>query len=174
MEYFAETSGIGALGLNVQSFLFQLISFVIVLVLLRLFVIKRVVATLEARRKATEESLQQATATEAKMRETEEKISKMLGDARVQADDIVAGGHKQSADIVEAAETKAAQRAAHIVAEAEAQLKQEVAKARDELKAETMQLVGLATSTVLKEKLDARKDNDLINDALAAARSKTQ
>ncbi len=173
MIFFAEsTGGLSALGLNWQSFLFQLISFVIVLVILRVFVFKKIVATLDARRSAVENSVRHATETEEKLRKAEDKIMSMLDDARKQADDIIVAGHKQSALVVEAAEQKAAERADHIVAEAKNQLQQDVAKARDDLKAETMNLVSLATAKIIKEKLDAKKDNDLVNDALATAKGR--
>ena len=173
MIYFAEsTGGLSALGLNWQSFLFQLISFVIVLVILRLFVFKKIVATLEARRSSVEDSLKHATQTEEKLRKTESKIADMLDDARKQADGIVTAGHKQSAGILEAAEEKAVARAQHIVVEAKNQLQQEVTKAREELKLETMSLVSLATAKIIKEKLDPKKDNELMNDALAEAKGR--
>jgi F0F1-type ATP synthase membrane subunit b/b' len=50
---FAESSsgGISSLGLNVKSFVFQLITFLIVLAILRRWVFPKLVATLEERRK---------------------------------------------------------------------------------------------------------------------------
>ena len=57
---FAESSGISSLGINLKGFLFQLITFVIVLLILRRYVFPKLVATLEARRSALEQSLAQA------------------------------------------------------------------------------------------------------------------
>ncbi len=164
--------GLSALGLNVQAFLFQLISFVIVLVILRTFVFGKLVATLEARRKAVEDSLQHAAETEAKMKSAEQNIAKMLVQARADADEVVAVSHKEAAQMLQAAEDKAAKRAEHIVTEAKAQMDIELDKARDSLKAETAQLVALAAGKVLGEKLDAQKDEKLIAAALSSAKER--
>lgn len=168
----AETGGLSALGLNVQSFLFQLITFVIVLVILRQFVFKRLVKTLEDRRTTLEASLTQAAETEDKLKKTEEKIAGMLAEARGQADEVVAASHKEALKMVEDAETKANKRAEQIVADAKTQMDGEVRKAREALKAETAHLVALATERIIGEKLDPKKDEALITAALTNAKER--
>src|SRR5690554_2452894 len=80
--------GLAALGLDWQAFLFQLISFTIVFLLLRQFVFKKVIAVLEDRRKTVEDSIKHAAETEAKLKTAEDKIAKIIRDARVQADEV--------------------------------------------------------------------------------------
>ena len=164
-----QAGGLGALGLNLQSFLFQLITFVIVMLLLRTFVFKKLIATLEERRLTVENSLQQASDTEAEVKKTEARIAEMLKEARAQADDAIATGHKEAAALAEATEAKARQKAEHIVSEARAQMDVELTKAREALKAETAQLVAQATEHIIKEKLDSAKDERLISDAIKKA-----
>lgn len=166
----ANAGGLSALGLNVPSFLAQLATFVIVLLILRQFVFKKLVKTLEDRRVTVEKSITHAAEVETKLKKAQETIGEMLAEGRKQADDIIAAGHKEAAQMVEEAETKAAKRAEHIVAEAKSQMDVELAKARDTLKAETAQLVALATQHIIGEKLDAKKDEALIAKALAAAK----
>lgn len=161
--------GIAALGLNVQGFLFQLITFVIVLLILRKFVFGKLVATLEARQKAVEDSLKNAAETEEKLAKAEKTIAGMLSQARKEADALVSAGHKEAAQMVEAAEQKAVTRAEHIVKEAKASMDVEVAKAREALKKETATLVAAATAHVIGEKLDPAKDAKLIDAALTKA-----
>lgn len=164
--------GIAALGLNWQSFLFQLITFVIVLLILRQFVFKKLIKTLDERRVAVESSLKHAEEAEGKLKKSEETIAGLLADGRKQADEVVAAAHKEAAQMVEEAEAKAAKRAEHIVTEAKAQMDIEVAKVRETLKTETVQLVAAATGQIIKEKLDPKKDAGLIADALKAAQGK--
>jgi F-type H+-transporting ATPase subunit b len=164
-----QAGGISALGLNVQSFVFQLITFVAVLWLLRKFVYGRLVDTLEARRKAVEDSLDKATAAAKELEETEAKVGKMLDEARTEAADIVALAHKEATTMVEEAEAKAAKKAEHMVAQAEARLKQDIEAARVELRHETASLVAAATEKVLKQKVDSKADKDLIASALKEA-----
>jgi F-type H+-transporting ATPase subunit b len=161
--------GIAALGLDWKAFLFQLISFVIVLFILRKFVFGKLVATLEARQKAVDDSLKNAAETEEKLKSAEKTIAGMLSDARRESEELVAAGHKEAAQMVEAAESKAAKRAEHIVAEAKASMDVELGKAREALKKETALLVASATEQIIGEKLDATKDAKLIDAALAKA-----
>lgn len=161
--------GLSALGLNVQSFLFQLITFVIVLLILRKFVFGRLVATLEARRKAVEASLKNAETTADELKKTEAHVAQMMKQARAQADDIVAVAHKEAAALVEEAETKARKRADHIVSEASAQLEQDAKRVRQQIRQETVQLVAAATEKLLGEKIDAKRDSALIERALKEA-----
>lgn len=162
--------GLSALGLNWQSFLFQLITFVIVLLILRKFVFGKLVATLDSRQKAVEDSIKNAQETEEKLKNAEKTIAGMLTEARKQADDIVATGHKEAAKMVEDAEAKAAAQAEHIVTEAKSQMDVELAKAREALKKDTVRLVAQATEQIIQEKLDPAKDAKLIESALKGAR----
>jgi len=161
--------GIAALGLDWKAFLFQLITFVIVLLILRKFVFGKLVATLSARQKAVEDSLKHAAEIEEKLKSAEKTVAGMLTDARKEADEVVSASHKEAAQMLETAEAKSAKRAEHIVAEAKAQMDVEVAKARESLKKETAHLVASATELVIGEKLDANKDAKLIDAALTKA-----
>ncbi|HEX4662042.1 MAG TPA: F0F1 ATP synthase subunit B [Candidatus Saccharimonadales bacterium] len=153
-----------------QSFVFQLITFILVLVLLRMFVYKKLVATLESRRAAVEQSLDQAKESAAELEQSREKVAGLIKQARAEADDIVATGQKESAAILDAAREKAVTQAEHIVTEAQARIEAEVRKARTELKKETIQLVAMATEKIIGEKLDPKKDEQLITRALETAK----
>ncbi len=161
--------GISALGLNWKSFLFQLITFVIVLLILKKFVFGKLIAVLDARQKAVEDSLKNAAETEEKLKGAEKTIAKMLSDARKEADEVISSSQKEAAQAVEAAEQKAAKRAEHIVKEAKEQMNVELTKARAELKSETIKLVAVAAERIIGEKLDAAKDARLIDAAITNA-----
>lgn len=162
-------SGIAALGLDVKYFLFQLISFVIVLLVLRKWVFPKLVATLEERRQTVEKSLEQAKEAEASLNKAEKQITALIHEAQERAEGITDTAHKKSVEMIEAAETKANQRAQHIVTEAKAQMEADLRTARASLKQETAQLVAYATEKIIKEKVDAAKNGELINTALARA-----
>lgn len=165
----AAPSGIGALGLNVKYFLFQLISFVIILLILRRWVFPKLVATLEDRRLAVEQSLNQAKETEAAMRKAEKQVAAILHEAQTQASDIVDSAKKEATKTIEAAEGKAIKQAEHIISEAKAQMNSELSKARVALKQETTKLVALATEQIVQEKVDSAKNSQLISKAIASA-----
>jgi F-type H+-transporting ATPase subunit b len=174
ITYFAQeaaaSGGLGALGLNVQSFLFQLITFVLVLVLLRKFVYGKLIDTLESRRQAVVDSLKAAEQSAKDLEKTEEKVAALLDEARAEARGIVETAHKESGAMIEDAETKAGKKAEHIIASAEVRMEQEIAAARKALRSETAQLVALATEKVLGQKVDAKADAKLIETAIKEAK----
>jgi F-type H+-transporting ATPase subunit b len=165
---FAESSssGISSLGINGKAFLFNLITFVIVLMILRRWVFPKLVATLEARRKTLEDSLIQAKETEAALERAEAKAEELLAKARAEAD-VAAATAKQTADgIIAKAETEAGVRAERIVKEAEARLSQERDRLHQELRKELAALVVTTTEKVLHKKMDEKNDRQLIEDSL--------
>jgi F-type H+-transporting ATPase subunit b len=161
-----EAGGLSALGLDLKSFLFQLVTFVLLLLILRKWAFPVLVRTLEDRRIAVEKSIDQAKQTEAAMQNAEKQIAGMLAEARDEAQELVAAGHREAAKMVEEAEAKAAKRAEHIVKEAHASMEHELNQARKALKQETAQLVAEATGAILKEKVDAKKNAELISKSL--------
>jgi F-type H+-transporting ATPase subunit b len=172
MAYFGVTeaaeapSGIAALGINLQAFLFQLVAFLIVLWLLRKFAYGPLVKTLETRRQAVIDSLDDAKETADKLANAQKEIESKLNEARDQAKEIVDVAHKEAAVMVEDADQKAQKRADHIVKEARSQLDQDVLKARETLKKDATELVALATEKIIKEKLTSEKDQALIKETV--------
>lgn len=163
----AQAGGLAALGLDVKSFLFQLVTFVLLLLILRKWAFPVLVRTLEDRRKAVEKSIDQAKETEQAMKQAGVKIEQLLREARDEAEALVAAGNREAAKIIEDAESKAVKRAEHIVREASSHMDNELSKAREALKEETAQLVAAATGYIIKEKVDAKKNAGLVADALA-------
>ncbi len=163
----AETSGgIAALGINLQAFLFQLIAFVIVLVILKKYVFPKLVSTLEARRETLEESLVQAKKTEEALASAEKKASEIINQARIQADTSLSDAKKVASEVIASAELSAAERAKHIIKDAELSLADEREKLRSELKGELADLVASATEKVLEKKIDPKTDMQLIANAI--------
>lgn len=175
-QFAAETAaqesagGIAALGLNVQSFLFQLITFVLVLLLLRKYVYGKLVDTLEARRLAVIESLDSAKKAAQELEKTNEKTAEILQNAQKEAAEIVTLARTEAAGVVEEAENKAKKRAEHLIEQAESRLQQDITKARTELRKEMMNLVADATEKVLAEKIDDKTDKKLIERAVKEAK----
>jgi F-type H+-transporting ATPase subunit b len=163
---FAAASGIGAFNLNVKEFLFQLITFVLVLAILRRYALPKLVSTLDERRQTLETSLEQAKQTEETLAKAEAKAEEILGRARSQADEALAEAKKAASGRIAEAETKAAERAALIIKDAETRLGEEREKLRQELRGELAELVADATGRIIDEKLDAKRDMSLIERAI--------
>jgi F-type H+-transporting ATPase subunit b len=163
---FADSSGLGAFNLNLKDFIFQLITFVIVLLVLRKWVVPKLVQTLAARQATLEKGLKDAKATEEALARAEAKAEEIIAKARTAADEAMAEAKKTAANIIAGGETEASQRAALIVKEAEARLSDEREKLRLQLRKELADLVADATEKVVAEKLDDRHDRSLIESVI--------
>lgn len=161
---FGETTsgGISSLGLNLKAFLFQLTTFVIVLLILRRFVFPKFVATLENRRKVLEQSLIQAREIEERLREAEVKAASLLHRSREQADVAMADAQKQAKEIIAKAENASQETADRLLKETENQINQEYANLHQQLKKELVELVAQTTEKVVRIKLDDKNDRALI------------
>jgi F-type H+-transporting ATPase subunit b len=166
IQFADDSSGLSAFNLNVKDFIFQLITFVIVLLVLRKWVVPKLVATMDKRQETLEKSLRDAKATEEALAKAEAKAEDILSRARAQADDAIAQSKKAAACVVADAEEAAAKRANLIIKEAESRLSEERDKLRGELRAELADLVADATEKIIHEKLDAKQDMSLIERAI--------
>jgi len=155
-----------ALGINWQLFVEQGIGFLILVFVLGKFVYPTLVKAIEDRRTAIEAGLQEAKESQEALEKAEAKVADMIEQARHDADDLLARSHQEAATMVADAEGKAKQRAEQIVKDARAQLDTDVVKARQMLKQETVKLVATATEQIIGEKLDERKDDQLVKKAL--------
>lgn len=162
------SSGFGAFNINLKSFIFQLITFVLVLVVFKKWVLPPIQKTIEDRRLSLEKSLEQAKETEVALKNAELKSAELLAAARSQADDSLSEAKKTAAGIIADAETSASARAALIVQEAEEHLGQERAKLSHELRGELAGLVAAATEQVTGQKVDAKADSAIIEKAVKA------
>lgn len=160
------SSGLGAFQLNLKDLVIQLITFVLVLLVLRKWVVPKLVETMDKRRETLEQSLTNAKATEEALARAETRAEEILSKARAQADEALAEAKDAGSDIVAKAETAAAHRAEIIVKEAESRLGEEREKLRTELRAELADLVADATEKVIHEKLDEKRDMSLIERAI--------
>lgn len=166
----AEKNLFEALGLDLRLLILQIVAFAILVWVLGKFVYPRLIGAIDAREKAIADSVAAAGEAEAKAEEAEANIEKLLERARVEAAEIVETAHKESAAMVAEAESKAKQRSEQIVTDAQKRLAQDVVKAREQLKRETIELVAVATETIVKTKVDGTKDKALIEAALKEAR----
>lgn len=167
LQFASETgSGLGAFGLNLKEFIFQLITFLIVLGVLAKWVVPKITETMDKRQATLEQSLKDAKATEEALARAEAKAEEILNRARAQADEAIAQAKKAAAGVISEAENAAGERANLIVKEAESRLAEERDKLRHELREELADLVADATEKIIHEKLDVKRDMSLIERAI--------
>ena len=166
LQFGDSTSGIGALGINAQAFLIQLVTFLIAFLVLRKFAFKPILKVLRERRELIESGVKLGEKMQQQEAELERKVADTLRTARTQADDILAQADDQARQTVQASEDKAREKAAALVAEAEGRIAQDTARARKKLEAELVGLISEATEAIIEEKVDSQKDAALIDKAL--------
>lgn len=160
----------GALGIDWRILILQVLAFSVLVWLLGKYVYPPLVRAIDEREKTIAASVAAANEAEVRAEKSQKEIEKLLRDARKEADEILARSHAEATSQVAEAEAKAKTRADQIIKDAHVQLQADVAKARTALKKDTAELVALATEKIIHEKVDTRKDAELIDRALSGER----
>lgn len=162
------SSGIGALGINLQALIIQLITFILAYLVLRQFAFKPILKVLRQRRELIESGVKLGEEMQRERAELDKTISDQLHSARVKADGIIGEAHDAARAAVAEAEEKARQKADNIVAEAHERGEHDIQQMRKKLEQELVGLVSEATEAIIDEKVDTKKDAALIDKALRA------
>ena len=166
VTHFGDDSIFGALGISLQAFVIQLITFLIAFLVLRQWAFKPILKVLNERRQRIEDGLKLGEAMEAEKARLDEAVAEELHKARSTADKIIAAAETEAKQTVQDAEDAARKRADEIVQNAETQIKHEIQAERKRLEREIVGLVSDVSEAVIHEKVDAHKDAALINTAL--------
>jgi F-type H+-transporting ATPase subunit b len=162
----------GALGLSLSAFIIQLVTFLFVFLLLKRFAFKPIINMLEKRRQTIEEGVKLGLELEKEKQKVEEEGAKVIREARHNADRIIADTHKEAREIIREAEKSAKKRTDIMIADAEARIHEETERARRGLEKDIVGLVSEATEAVVHEKVDAKKDQKIIDEAIKQRKSK--
>lgn len=155
------------LGIDVKLLIFQIIAFGILVWFMGKYIFPALIKAIDNRQKTIETGLKEAAEAHKALENAESKADDLLAEARKEAEALMQRSQEEAANALLAAEEKAKARADQIVADARTTLAADVRKAREALKHDTISLVALATERVVGEKIDAKKDSELIARALA-------
>jgi F-type H+-transporting ATPase subunit b len=161
------SSGIGALGFSASSFFIQLITFILAYLVLRKWAFGPIIKILKERRDTIDQGVALGESMKKEQAELEARVDKEIEAARSKADDILADASQAAKDAIRRGEADAEAKAGVILNEAKDQTKQDMARAKRKLESEIVSLVADATEVITGEKVDAKKDADLIDRALA-------
>jgi F-type H+-transporting ATPase subunit b len=156
----------GILGFSMQAFIMQLITFILVFFLLKKFAFKPISAMLEKRRQTIEDGLILGEKMEKRMKNLEGESEAVIREARHEADRIIANAHKESREIAHKSEKSTKAKTDAMLKEAHEQIGEDSERARRSLEKEIVGLVSEATEAVVHEQVDAKKDSELIDNAL--------
>lgn len=163
--------GLGALGINLPALLFELVNFGILYWILKRYAYKPIVDMLERRRKQIEDSLKAAEEALAERAALGKERQEIIAKAKAHAADIVAEARGEAEKQKNAIIADAESSADHIMEQAKRETDRQLATARTKLAGEARELVVAATSRLIDEKLDIKRDEKLVEKAFAAAGS---
>ena len=164
------SSGLGALGINGSDFITQLITFIVVFLALRRWAFKPILKVLNERHSTIEKGVSLGEQMQKDKVALEEKIADELHKARAEADKIISEAHDSGRQTIQEAEEAARVKAEGLITQAGERIKQDAAVMMQKVEKEAANLVADATEAILGEKVDAKKDANLIDRALAESR----
>ena len=169
-QFGSTASGLGALGINVSDFLIQLGTFIIAFLVLRQWAFKPILRVLRERRETIDKGVELGLQMQKEKDALETKVSSLLHKARTDADSIIGAANTEARAIARKAEEDARAKTEILLKEADERVKQTSQKAWQEIQKDVVALVTEATETILREKIDANKDTQLITEAIKDGR----
>ncbi len=154
------------LGVDWKLLLAQAVNFAILFFVLRRFAYQPMLDFLEKRAGRIEQGLKDAEAAQVTLREMEAKEKTVLSEARSEAKSIIMAAEEaaKKRDGERLLETEAKMK--QLLAEGEQKIREEKEHALASAKGEIGQLVLLSVEKILREKVDATKDKELLEKAL--------
>lgn len=156
----------GSLGIDWTLLGLQTLAFLVLLFVLKKFVYPPIVSMLDKRDEAIRASADAAMEAEQHAAEAEARTAELLDEAKREAAEIVATAKVEASQTTEDAIKKAELKTESMMSGARDELAKEVETAKRSLEANALELISLATAKVLNEKLDDKKDQSLIEQAL--------
>jgi F-type H+-transporting ATPase subunit b len=148
--------------LDIKLFLAQVVNFAIVFGVIYFFALKPLTAVMGERTKKIEKSLEDAKAIEEKLAETREKYHAEMVKAKKEASLILERATEAAEEKRKEAIAKAKEEIGEIINKEKAQMQMEKAAVLKEIKKEVADLVAAGLEKVLGEKVDEKKDKEII------------
>jgi len=154
------------LGLDLPTFIGQLVSFLILLGLLVYFGYKPIRKMLDERANRIKESMEQAEATKQEYEQAKVAVQEQISKARQEGQAVISQAAQIGDRLKEEAKEEARKEAQTIVDRTRVELDRERDKAIDDLRREFVDTAILAAEKVINETLDKEKHRELIEEAL--------
>ncbi|MDP1846089.1 MAG: F0F1 ATP synthase subunit B [Candidatus Moranbacteria bacterium] len=154
------------LGIDWKLLIAQIVNFLVLLFVLYKFAYGPVLAMLDKRQKKIEKGLKDADEAHKKLAESADMQKEILRKARIEAKDIVEKSYVQAEKSKSEIAAEAKTQAEKIIANAKDQIELEKNKMITEVKSEIGSLVVAAAEKIINEKIDEKKDKEIIGKSL--------
>jgi len=152
--------------LSASEIFAQVISFLLLLFLLRIFFWKKVLGLLDARKERIAQGLKRIEDSQREITQLKSDYEAKLDAIEVTAKARIQEAVEQGRKITEEVRKKAHEEAQDIIENSRANIKYELGKAKEELKEQIIDLTIKATESVIQEKLTEEDDKKLVGDFL--------
>ena len=159
-------SGISQLGINVPLFITQLVTFIILLVVLRLVAYKPLMRMMDERSRRIKESMEQAESVREQSEQAEEQVKAQLAEASREGQERLQRAIKAGDDVRAKAQEVAKTEAEALLNRARQEIQQERDEAINEVRRSFADLTVLAAGKVIEQSLDKEKHKELIDKVL--------
>jgi F-type H+-transporting ATPase subunit b len=156
----------GELGINLPSFIAQLVNFLILFLLLSVLAYKPILKMMDERTHRIKESLEQAEVMKAQAEKAQEEFKLQIAEASKQGQLVIERAAKTGDEIREKAKSEAQAEAEALLARAKADIRRERDEVIDELRKEFADLTILAAGKVIGKALDKTAHREMINAVL--------
>jgi F-type H+-transporting ATPase subunit b len=158
--------GIAELGINPPVLLTQVVTFVILLVILRFVAYKPLMRMLDERSRRIKESMEQAESIKEQSARAEEEVRKQLEAASREGQERLARAVRAGEEVKQKSQEEARQEAEALINRARAEIQRERDEAIGAVRQEFADLTILAASKVIDRSLDKEEHRELIEKVL--------
>lgn len=157
---------LGRLGINFASLLTQIVTFVILLVVLRFTAYKPLMRMLDERSRRIKESVDYTEQVKEQAAHAEEEVKKRLEEAGKEGQELISKAARTGEEIRKKAAEEAKPEAEALIARARQEIERERDDAIAELRKEFTDLTITAAEKVIEQELDEKKHKELIEKVL--------
>ena len=154
------------LGISLPTLLTQVVTFIILLVILRFVAYKPLMRMLDERSQRIKESVEQAESVKEQSARAEEEVKKELAKASQEGQERIARAVKAGEEVKQKAQAEAKQEADALIDRARAEIQRERDEAIGEVRREFADLTILAAGKVIDRSLDKEQHRELIDKVL--------
>jgi F-type H+-transporting ATPase subunit b len=158
--------GISELGINLPTLLTQIVTFIILLVILRFVAYKPIMRMLDERSRRIRESMEQAESVKEQSTRAEEDVKKRLEEASREGQERISRALKAGEDVKQKSQEEAMKEAEALITRARSEIQKERDDAIGEVRREFADLTVLAAGKVIEKSLDKKEHRELIDKVL--------
>jgi len=157
---------LASLGINGTLFIFQLINFAIVILIVWFLILKPLTKKLSERQKMIDDSIENSKKVQENLTKAERDYQKKIDDAKAAAGKILDDANSEGKKLGVELKDQAKKEIENLVVQAKRNIQIEQQEMVVKLKAETANLIIAALEKILEEKMDDKKDKQLIENAI--------